>query len=104
MSDITLEAPTDVRITNGPPATFTVTDQTATIKAARPDPHSWLKEAEADIAKAKRDLEKDLAKIAELEARCSEHRVDIKVHEARADGARRGIAALEPRQSRKAAK
>jgi hypothetical protein len=61
----------------------------------RPDPKAWLKEAEADIAKAKRDLEKDMAKIAELEARCSEHRVDIKVHEARADGARRGIAELE---------
>ena len=73
-------------------------------KPGRPDPRSWLKEAEADIAKAKRDLEKDQAKIAELEARCSEHRIDIKVHEARAEGARRGIAALEPRQSRKAAK
>jgi septal ring factor EnvC (AmiA/AmiB activator) len=90
MTDITLEAPTDSRIDG-----YVITDQKATIRAARPDPKAWLKEAEADIAKAKRDLEKDMAKIAELEARCSEHRVDIKVHEARADGARRGIAELE---------
>ena len=101
MSDFTLTAPTDDRVSTK----AHVYEQPPTNgKPGRPDPRSWLKEAEADIAKAKRDLEKDQAKIAELEARCSEHRIDIKVHEARAEGARRGIAALEPRQSRKAAK
>ncbi len=73
-------------------------------KPSRPDPRTWLKEAENDIAKARRDLARDEAKIAELEARCSEHRIDIRVHEARADGARRGIAALDAKpRGRKAA-
>jgi len=92
----------------------------------RPDPRGWLKEAEADIKARRRDLDHDQkaiettktetadkiaklkadseAKIAELEARCSEHRIDIRVHEARAEGARRGIAALDAKpRGRKAA-
>jgi len=73
-------------------------------KPSRPDPRAWLKEAETDIAKARRDLARDEAKIAELQARCSQHRVAIRVHEARAEGARRGIAALDAKpRGRKAA-